>query len=222
MGRRTKVILGLVVVISAAVLVGHWLSGSEEPASVILDPAREGEAGGAPSRTRGVVSDKAAANADATEDALEKELSEPSGSSELPSRPPLSSSTEQSEEGSRAQKATAPEQAERASPFLGSLTKESIDEGVRDQLPAIRECYQGWLGQNPNLEGTVRVKFVIGTSEDDPELGVVQAVDVLDTTLGHVWMEGCVLSVMEEAEFEAPSSGVVIVHYPFQFNSDEE
>ena len=134
----------------------------------------------------------------------------------------LSEEEDVAEEEDAAEEGATPKQRDAAPPVLGSLTKEAIDDGVRDQIPAIRECYQGWLAQNPNLEGTVRLKFVIGTSEEDPELGVVQSIDVADTTVGHVWMEGCVLSAMEEAQFEAPSSGVVIVTYPFQFNSDEE
>ena len=103
---------------------------------------------------------------------------------------------------------------------LGSLSKNAIDDGVRDQMPEILECYQGWLSRNPELEGTIQVKFVIATSEDDPELGYVRSVDIAETTMGNVWMEGCVLSAMEDAEFEAPSSGIVIVRYPFEFSSD--
>ncbi len=105
---------------------------------------------------------------------------------------------------------------------LGDLSREAIDDGVRDQMPEIRECYQGWLTRNPDLEGTIQVKFVIATSEEDPDLGYVRSVEIADTTMGNVWMEGCVLSVMEDAEFEAPGNGVVIVRYPFKFNSEED
>jgi len=105
---------------------------------------------------------------------------------------------------------------------LGALSKEAIDDGVRDQIPEILQCYQGWLQRNPDLEGRINVKFVIATSEEDPDLGYVREVDLADTTIGNVWMEGCVLSAMEDAEFEAPSGGVVIVTYPFEFSSDDE
>jgi len=218
MGRRTKVILGLVVAISAAVLMNYWLPGSGEPASVILDSARGGVTESGPPRTRESVRDEAGVEEESTEDPVELERSVLRGANDGSSRTSRSSLATQLEE---AEEAATPEQTDAAPPVLGSLTKEAIDEGVRDQIPAIRECYQGWLAQNPDLEGTVRLKFVIGTSEDDPELGVVQSIDVADTTVGHVWMEGCVLSAMEDAQFEAPSSGVVIVTYPFKFSSEE-
>ena len=105
---------------------------------------------------------------------------------------------------------------------LGALSKEAIDDGVRDQIPEILQCYQGWLRRNPDLEGTINVKFVIATSEEDPDLGYVREVDLADTTIGNVWMEGCVLSAMQDAEFEAPDGGVVIVRYPFEFSSDDD
>ena len=206
---------------SAAVLVNYWLPGSEEPASVILDSARGGATESAPSRTRESASDEGGTEAESAQDPVALEKSDASGTKDGSSRTPRSSLATQSEEGDAAEEVATPEQTDAAPPVLGSLTKEAIDEGVRDQIPAIRECYQGWLAQNPNLEGTVRLKFVIGTSEDDPELGVVQSIDVADTTVGHIWMEGCVLSAMEEAQFEAPSSGVVIVTYPFKFSSEE-
>jgi hypothetical protein len=57
----------------------------------------------------------------------------------------------------------------------------------------------------------------------DPELGRVQETDIADTTVGHIWLKGCVLHVMEDAEFDAPrGGGVVRVSYPFEFNSSDD
>ncbi len=107
--------------------------------------------------------------------------------------------------------------------FTGSLGKEAIDDGVRDQIPDIHQCYQAWLERNPSLEGRLEVTFVIAESEDDPELGVVREADIEDSTVDHVWMEGCVLSAMEDAEFPAPEGGgAVRVNYPFHFSSSDD
>jgi outer membrane biosynthesis protein TonB len=109
------------------------------------------------------------------------------------------------------------------SELLGSLSKEAIGASVLDQLPDILECYQAWLSRNPGIEGRLEVEFVIGADDEDPEVGRVQEIDIADTTIGHIWMEGCVLRVMEDAEFEAPEGGgVVRVSYPFEFSSDED
>jgi len=67
------------------------------------------------------------------------------------------------------------------------------------------------------------VEFVIGVDEEGPDIGRVQEIDIVDTSLGHLWMEGCVLHVMEDAEFDAPrGGGVVRVNYPFEFNSSDD
>ena len=102
------------------------------------------------------------------------------------------------------------------------MNKKDIDQGIRDQMPEILECYQSWLHQNPNIGGELQVKFVIATSEDNPDLGRVERIELEDTTVNHVWMEGCVLSAMEDAEFEPPDGGVVVVSYPLFFSTDED
>jgi len=107
--------------------------------------------------------------------------------------------------------------------FTGSLSKEAIDDGIREQIPEIHECYQAWLDRNPSIEGTLEVLFAIGPSEDDPEVGMVTEADISDSTVDHVWMEGCVLSAMEDAEFPAPEGGGELqVRYPFHFSSSED
>ncbi len=103
---------------------------------------------------------------------------------------------------------------------LGTLSAEAVHAGVIPQFPAINECYSGWVSRNPDLGGKILVKFVIAASEEDPDLGYARDVEVAETTIDNVWLEGCVASAMEDAEFEAPSGGVVIVTYPFSFSSE--
>ena len=103
----------------------------------------------------------------------------------------------------------------------GFLAAESIQAGIHESLGEIRECYEGWLGRNPNLEGELLVEFTIATDEEDEELGVVTAIDITDSTVDHVWMEGCVASVMQDVQFPPPEGGEVKVKYPFRFSSEE-
>lgn len=102
----------------------------------------------------------------------------------------------------------------------GVLDPASIQEGILERLGEIRECYEAWLGRNPNLEGKLVVDFTIGQDEEEEDLGVVTAIDIADSTVDHVWMEGCVASVMQDVEFPAPEGGEVQVSYPFYFSSE--
>ena len=103
---------------------------------------------------------------------------------------------------------------------LGTLSIEAIDAGIQGQLPEIRECYSAWVKRNPDLGGRILVKFVIATSEENPDLGYARDVKIAETTMDNVWIEGCIASAMEDAEFPSPSGGVVIVTYPFSFSSE--
>ncbi len=101
---------------------------------------------------------------------------------------------------------------------LYSTSKEGINDAIRERLSEIRECYQAWLELQPDLEGTVEVKFVIS---DVDGVGEVTRTETLDTTTtDHTLFEGCVLNVMSTLAFESPEDGgVVIVSYPFQFTA---
>jgi hypothetical protein len=103
----------------------------------------------------------------------------------------------------------------------GFLDAESISAGIGESLGEIRECYEAWLGRNPNLEGKLLVEFTIATDEEDEELGVVTAIEIADSTVDHVWMEGCVASVMQDVQFPPPEEGEVQVKYPFYFSTGD-
>ncbi len=99
-------------------------------------------------------------------------------------------------------------------------SKEGINDAIREELSEIRECYQSWLNMEPDLEGEVKVKFVISDVEG---VGEVTSTEIMDqTTTSHTLFEGCVLNVMSDLKFEAPEDGgVVIVSYPFVFKSTD-
>ncbi len=103
----------------------------------------------------------------------------------------------------------------------GVLDGASIQAGIGERLGEIRECYEGWLGRNPGLEGELLVQFTIGVDPEDEELGAVSEIDIADSTIDHVWMEGCVASVMQDVEFPPPEGGgTVDVTYPFRFSTE--
>jgi len=91
MGRRIKVILWLVVALSAAVLMNSRPPGSEDSASVILDSAPEGGADPSPSRTREPASDEGGAEAESIEAPVELEKGAARGTTDGSSRTSRSS-----------------------------------------------------------------------------------------------------------------------------------
>ena len=104
-------------------------------------------------------------------------------------------------------------------------------EGIRDSMssqigPEILECYQGWLAENPELEGRITIQFTIPPDGegDDEESGAAEGVAVRDAELlvddvAHPFLSGCLLNSVEGLRFEPPASGeALVVRYPFQFS----
>ena len=83
-------------------------------------------------------------------------------------------------------------------------------------LHQLSECYETWLTMQPDLDGEMDVVFTIVPSEDG-QSGKVTEVDVQDSSLDHVFMEGCILRTFEQLQFEAPEDGAVDVTYPLVF-----
>lgn len=101
---------------------------------------------------------------------------------------------------------------------LWTTDAEGIQSAVFESLDGIRECYDGWLELQPDLEGEIVVRFVIS---DGGGGGAVSQAEVVDGTLPeHTFFDGCVLNVMSTMRFEAPpGGGEVVVNYPFAFSS---
>ena len=94
---------------------------------------------------------------------------------------------------------------------VGRLPSEVIQRIVRQNFGRYRFCYEQGLRQNPNLQGRVAVRFVIGRDggvsqvqnggSDMPDANVVQ----------------CVVRSFYGLSFPAPEHGIVTVNYPIMF-----
>lgn len=93
----------------------------------------------------------------------------------------------------------------------GRLPAQVIQRVVRQNFGRFRMCYEQGLARNPNLEGRVSVRFVIGRD------GAVSAVsgggDLPDATT-----TSCVASAFYGIAFPAPENGIVKVTYPLMFS----
>jgi TonB family protein len=96
----------------------------------------------------------------------------------------------------------------------GRLPPEVIQRIVRQSVGRFRACYEkGALKKN--LEGEVRVRFVIGRD------GALGTVDVEASTLEDAETVGCVKRVFLNMSFPQPEGGIVTVSYPIRFSADD-
>lgn len=103
---------------------------------------------------------------------------------------------------------------------LHPLTRDGIKGAIAAELPQIRECYEGWLQQNPKLSGKMKVQFTIAEIPGRDRAKVMR-VDIADGGMGHLAMEGCVRNVFKGLRFEKPPGGEMRVSYPLSFEHEE-
>ena len=103
---------------------------------------------------------------------------------------------------------------------LHKLTRDGIKGAVTAELPQIRECYDGWLQQNPKLSGKMKVQFTIAEIPGRDRAKVMR-VEIADGGMGHLSMEGCVRNVFKSMRFETPQGGEMRVTYPLAFEAAE-
>lgn len=103
-------------------------------------------------------------------------------------------------------------------PTVWPADREGIRAAVKEALPAIRECYQGWLAMQNELAGKLSVRFVIAASSDGRS-GTVSEAALMDSSVGQPFMEGCVLNIFSGLHFAAPENGRTEVRYPLVFQN---
>lgn len=94
----------------------------------------------------------------------------------------------------------------------GSLDRDIIRRIVRAHLNEVRSCYNAGLTRNPNLQGRVAINFVISAS------GSVGSSVVQESTLRDASVATCIARAVKRWSFPRPSSGNVIVTYPFNLD----
>jgi hypothetical protein len=102
---------------------------------------------------------------------------------------------------------TAPQIHGRTDVINGHLPAEVIQRVVRQNFGRFRQCYEIGLRTNPNLEGRVVARFVIG--RDGAVSNVSAGGDVPDSQV-----KSCVASAFYGLSFPTPEAGIVTVTYP--------
>jgi len=92
--------------------------------------------------------------------------------------------------------------------LTGELHRADIDDVIREDMNAVRRCYQRRLVEAHSLEGKVVLSMTIGAAGD---VSRVEVIDGLDPAV-----DGCVADLAAAWSFPAPG-GAVAVTYPFLF-----
>lgn len=93
-----------------------------------------------------------------------------------------------------------------------TLDRDGIRGAMRSAIPSIKDCYESWLPMHPGLGGTIITTFTIDT--DDAVEGRISQLAVADAGIGHVPLEGCILSSLADLRFDPPLNGPLNVTYP--------
>ena len=96
----------------------------------------------------------------------------------------------------------------------GRLPPEVIQRIVRQNFGRFRSCYEGALRNNPNLQGRVSVRFIIGRD------GSVSNVGNGGSDLPDPNVVSCVVKSFYGLSFPEPKDGIVSVSYPIVFSPE--
>jgi len=94
----------------------------------------------------------------------------------------------------------------------GRLPPEVVQRIVRQNYGRFRMCYETGLQKNPNLEGRVAVRFVIGRD------GAVANAQNGGSDLPDAAAVSCIVSAFYGLSFPTPENGIVSVSYPIMFS----
>ncbi len=109
-------------------------------------------------------------------------------------------------------KTKAPKVRMGATTVNGRLPPEVVRRIVRQNFGRFRMCYEQGLARNPNLEGRVGVRFVIGRD------GSVSNVGNGGSDLPDSAVVSCTISAFYGLSFPQPEGGIVTVVYPIMFS----
>jgi len=95
----------------------------------------------------------------------------------------------------------------------GHLSREAIAKVVRKHLREVQYCYEKNLLLSPNLQGKVIMEWTITLS------GSVSVVKTKKNTMATPAVAMCISAKIKRWKFPRPKGGIVVVSYPFIFNS---
>jgi outer membrane biosynthesis protein TonB len=95
----------------------------------------------------------------------------------------------------------------------GSIDREAVAKVINSHLQEVYSCYERVLLKDAGLAGKVVLEWTIGSN------GSVVVAKTKSSTLRNGAVEACILSSLKKWSFPSPKGGVVVISYPFIFNS---
>jgi hypothetical protein len=95
----------------------------------------------------------------------------------------------------------------------GSISREEVARVINDHIREVQYCYEKTLISNAGLSGKLVIEWAIDQG------GAVSKVRQKMSTLENPAVFDCISSKLRHWSFPKPQGGVVIVSYPFIFNS---
>ena len=95
----------------------------------------------------------------------------------------------------------------------GNIDRDAVAKTVNAHIQEIFACYERQLLKETGLTGKVAVEWTISTS------GRVVTAKIKSSTLRSAAVEGCILEKLKVWQFPPAIGGVVVISYPFMFNS---
>jgi len=111
-----------------------------------------------------------------------------------------------------------------AAPIVFSTDRHGVKSAVSEIMPEFQDCYQGWLAENPALEGRMQVVFEIAPSaraerpSDEPSYAQIQDVHLAIDDLKHPMLTGCLVNLIQGMHFEDVDS-VSKISYPIRLGA---
>ncbi len=147
----------------------------------------------------------------------------PSGDASAPTVETPAAATETQQASSDDSPRSAPSSDERENPEpethqpilaparAGRIPRRRVQRVLRSHHGEIATCYQHGLEQNPNLQGEVHVRFLVGPD------GQVDDAEVFHSTLGSDAVHRCITTAIRSWSFPRPTprGRSVLLSYPF-------
>jgi Ca-activated chloride channel family protein len=113
-----------------------------------------------------------------------------------------------------AHRSTPPQVRMGAADVKGRLPPEVVARVVRQSFGRFRLCYENGLRNNPNLQGRVTARFVVGKD------GAVSNVSNGGSDMPDSGVVACVVRAFNGLSFPEPEAGTVTVTYPIVFSPE--
>jgi len=92
---------------------------------------------------------------------------------------------------------------------IGEMDSKQVEQLFSQHQPAMRRCYDEAAESLHYLGGSMQIKVHVATS------GQPRAVTIVESNLGSVEVERCIVGIIEKLRFPAPKGGEGEVSYPF-------